>query len=327
VIIVLRIWSFASLAMLTLAGTLVNAALGHAQNGPIKILVGLPPGGAVDIAARLVGEKLQGSLGQPVVVENKPGASTRIAVQALRAAEPNGQTLLVAPDAIVTLFPHVFKEPGYDPFKDLTPISQILHWSYGFAVPQASPAKTFAEFVSLAKSDAKFAFYASPSTGSQQHILGLQLGNFIGVKLDHVPFKGAADAMNALLSNSVPSAILTLGELTNLHQSGKARVLATLTPSRTVDLPEVPTFAEIGYPQMQASGAVAMFGPAGMTPALTERLSKAVQAALADAGVKEKILKMGMEARSSTPQELDNLDRSELARWGEAVKASGYVPE
>src|SRR5262249_20355709 len=141
--------NFAALAMLTLAGTLVSATLGHAQNGPIKILVGLPPGGAVDIAARPVGEKRQGSPGQPGIVENKPGASTRIAVQALKTSAPNGQTLLVAPDAIVTLFPHVFKEVGYDPFKDLTPISQILHWSYGFAVPQASPAKTFAEFVAL----------------------------------------------------------------------------------------------------------------------------------------------------------------------------------
>ena len=197
---------------------------------------------------------LQGSLGQPVVVENKPGASTRIAVQALKSSEPNGQTLLVAPDAIVTLFPHVFKKVGYDPFKDLTPISQILYWSYGFAVPEASPAKTFAEFVTLAKADPKFAFFASPSTGSGQHILGLQLGDLIGVKLDHVPFKGAADAMNALLSNSVPSSILTLGELTNLHQSGKVRILATLTATRTADLPEVPTFTEIGYPQMQAYG-------------------------------------------------------------------------
>jgi tripartite-type tricarboxylate transporter receptor subunit TctC len=316
-----------SLAALTLACALVNAAPSHAQNGPIKILVGLPPGGAVDIGARIVGEKLQGSLGQPVVVENKPGASTRIAVQALKASDANGQTLLVAPDAIVTLFPHVFKEVGYDPFKDLTPISQILHWSYGFAVPDASPAKTFAEFVALAKADPKFAFFASPSTGSQQHILGLQLGNLIGAKLDHVPFKGAADAMNALLGNSVPSAILTLGELTNLHQSGKVRVLATFTTSRTADLPGVPTFTEIGYSQMQATGAVAMFGPAGMAPALTERISKAVQNALADPTVKAKILNMGMEARSSTPQELDALGRSELARWGDVVKASGYVPE
>jgi tripartite-type tricarboxylate transporter receptor subunit TctC len=327
VIPVLHIRSYVLLAMLTLASALVDAAAGHAQNGPIRILVGLPPGGAVDIAARLVGEKLQGSLGQPVVVENKPGASTRIALQAVRASEPSGQTLLVAPDAIVTLFPHVFKEVGYDPFKDLTPISEILYWSYGFAVPQASPARTFAEFVTLAKSDPKFAFFASPSTGSGQHILGLQLGNLIGVKLDHVPFKGAADVMNALLGNSVPASILTLGELTNLHQSGKVRVLATLTTSRTADLPDVPTFTEIGYPQMQSSGVVAMFGPAGMTPALTERLSKVVQAALSDPGVKEKILKMGMEARSSTPQQLDDFDRSELARWGSVVKASGYVPE
>jgi tripartite-type tricarboxylate transporter receptor subunit TctC len=221
----------------------------------------------------------------------------------------------------------VFKDVGYDPFKDLTPVSQILSWSYGFAVPVASPAKTFAEFVALAKADSRFAFFASPSTGSGQHILGLQLGDLIAVKLDHVPFKGAADAISALLGNSVPSSILTLGELTNLHQSGKARILATLTGARTPDLPDVPTFTEIGYPRMQASGAVAMFGPAGMVPGLTERLSKAVQAALADPEVKAKILKMGMEAKSSTPQELDAYDRAELARWSDIVKASGYVPE
>ncbi|MFZ0071422.1 MAG: tripartite tricarboxylate transporter substrate-binding protein [Xanthobacteraceae bacterium] len=313
--------------VLALPCALALAASAHAQSGPIKILVGLPPGGAVDIGARLVGEKLQASLGQPVVVENRPGASTRIAVQALRVSEPNGQTLLVAPDAIVTLFPHVFREVGYDPFKDLTPISQVLSWSFGFAVPAASPAKTFAEFVALAKADPKFALFASPSTGSGQHVLGLQLAGLIGVKLEHVWFRGAADAMNALLSNSVPSTILTLGELTNLHQSGKARILATFTPVRTADLPDVPTFTELGYPAMQATGAVAMFGPAGMDPALTERISKAVRDALEDPEVKAKILKMGMQAKSSTPQELAAYDRAELERWRAVVQASGYVPE
>jgi tripartite-type tricarboxylate transporter receptor subunit TctC len=299
----------------------------NAQNGPIKILVGLPPGGAVDIGARLVGEKLQASLGQPVVIENKPGASTRIAVQALKISEPNGQTLLVAPDAIVTLFPHVFREVGYDPIKDLTPISQILSWSLGFAVPEASPAKTFAEYVALAKADPKYAQFASPSTGSGQHVLGLQLGNLIGVPLLHIPFRGAADAMNALLGSSVPSAILTLGELTNLHQAGKARILATFTTARTADLPEVPTFTEIGYPAMQAGGGVAMFGPAGMDPALTERISKAVRDALEDPELKAKIKKMGMDAKSSTPQELAAYDLAELEHWRAVVKASGYVPE
>jgi tripartite-type tricarboxylate transporter receptor subunit TctC len=312
---------------LALPCALAIVAGAQAQSGPIKILVGLPPGGAVDIGARLVGEKIAVSLGQPVVVENRPGASTRIAVQALRASEPNGQTLLVAPDAIVTLFPHVFREVGYDPFKDLTPISQVLSWSFGFAVPTASPAKTFPEFVALAKADPKFALFASPSTGSGQHVLGLQLAGLIGVKLEHVWFKGAADAMNALIGNSVPSAILTLGELTNLHQGGKARILATLTRARTADLRDVPTFTELGYPAMQATGAVAMFGPAGMDPALTERISNAVRDALDDPEIKAKIAKMGMEAKSSTPRELDAYDRSELERWRAVVQASGYVPE
>jgi hypothetical protein len=141
--------------------------------------------------------------------------------------------------------------------------------------------------------------FASPSTGSGQHVLGLQLAGLIGVKLEHVWFKGAADAMNALLGNSVPSTILTLGELTNLHQAGKARILATFTKTRTADLPDVPTFTELGYPAMQADGAVAMFGPAGMDPALTERISKAVRDALDDPNVRARILKMGMEPKAA----------------------------
>jgi tripartite-type tricarboxylate transporter receptor subunit TctC len=313
--------------LLALLCALAYTASASAQSGTIRILVGLPPGGAVDIGARLVGQKLQASLGQTVFIENRPGASTRLAVQALKASEPNGQTLLVAPDAIVTLFPYVFRELGYDPLKDLTPISKVLFWSYGFAVPAASPAKTFAEFVALAKGDPKFAQFASPSTGSNQHILGLQLGGLIGAKLDHIPFKGAADAINAMLGNNVPSAILTLGELTNLHQSGKARILATFTAVRPADLPDVPTFAEMGYPAMQATGVVSMFGPAGMKPELVERISAAVRDALADPEVKAKITAMGMEAKGSTPAELDAYDRSELEHWRDMVKASGYVPE
>jgi tripartite-type tricarboxylate transporter receptor subunit TctC len=312
---------------LTLACVLTAITGASAQNGPIKILVGLPPGGAVDIGARLLGQKLQASLGQTVIVENRPGASTRLATQALKASEPTGQTLMVAPDAIVVLYPHVFRDVGYDPLKDLTPISKLLFWSYGFAVPAASPAKTFTEFVALAKADPKFAQFASPSTGSSQHILGLQLGGLIGAKLDHIPFKGAADAINAMLGNSVPSAILTLGELTNLHQGGKARVLATFTAVRTADLTEVPTFAELGYPALQANGVVSVFGPAGMKPELVERISSAVRDALADPDVKARIAAMGMEAQGSTSQELDAYDRSELERWRNVVKASGYVPE
>ena len=135
--------------------------------------------------------------------------------------------------------------------------------------------------------------------------------------------------LSALKEGLTGTAAITVGEEHTAPRvgSGKVRVLATLTTARTADLPEVPTFTELGYPQMQASGAVAMFGPAGMSPVLTDRISKAVQAAIADPVLKEKVLKMGMEAQSSTPQELDAFDRSELQRWGTVVKASGYVPE
>jgi tripartite-type tricarboxylate transporter receptor subunit TctC len=310
-----------------LAVALSGVAGANAQNGPIKILLGVAPGGAIDAAARIAGEKLHVSLGQPVVVESLATASNRIAIQALKASEPNGQTLLVAPAAIVTLFPLIFRDVGYDPLKDLTPISPILSRSFAFGVPANSPAKTFAEFVALAKADPKFARYATPAAGTEQEALGLQLGDLTGVKLENVPLQGTADSDSALSSGSMPSAILTADRLTRLQKAGKARILATFNPARTADLPDVPTFTELGYPALQARDVVAMFGPAGMDPALTARLNKAVRDALADPEVRAKILKLGAEPESSTAQELDTADRAALERWAKVLKASRHVRE
>lgn len=299
----------------------------NAQQQTVRLFVGLPAGGSVDVLARLLADKLQVSLGKNVIIENRPGASARLAVQAVKSSPPDGSALLVTPGAIVHLYPHVFKNLGYDPFKDLTPISKLVTWDFGFAVPAKSSIKSVQDFINAAKTDQKAAFYGSPSSGSPQHLLGVQMAGVFGVPLQHVWFKGAADTVNALLSDAVPSAVLALGDLSQQHKAGQLRVLATFSKERSVLMPDVPTMTELGYPALQATGGVAFYGPGGMTSELTESLSRAVGAALNDPIVKDRILKMDIIPISSTPKELQDFDLRELDRWRDSAKASGFFAD
>ncbi|MBX9844276.1 MAG: hypothetical protein K2Z80_20955 [Xanthobacteraceae bacterium] len=321
--------SLRPITALVAAAFLVQGATNpvSAQQQTVRLFVGLPAGGSADILARLLAEKLQVSLGKNVIVENRPGASARIAVQTVKASPPDGSALLVTPGAIVNLYPHVFKNLGYDSLNDLTPISKIVTWDFGFAVPAKSQAKTFADFIKAARADAKAAVYGSPSSGSPQHLLGVQMAGLLGVPLQHVWFKGAADAVNALLSDAVPSVILGLGDLSQQHKAGQLRVLATFSKERSVLMPEVPTMIELGYPALHATGGVAFYGPGGMSSELSESLSRAVKLALDDPMVRDRILKMNIMPTSSTPRELRDYDLGELERWRDSAKASGFVAD
>lgn len=325
-----------SAACLLIATLCCNSVL--AQDKPVRILVGLPPGGAVDLVARLLAEKLRepaafgtpgttGTMGTTVIVENRPGAQTRIAVQALKAAAPDGSTLLVSPGAIVTLYPHMFRQLGYEPFKDLAPVAMLAVSEYGIAVPAESPAKTLAQFIDWAKANPRLASYATPSTGSPQHFLGILLGNITGAKLEPIGFKGAAEAVTALIGNQLPAAILSLGELVPGQQSGKLRVLATFGEARAALLPEVPTIREAGFAELQSSGWFALFAPGGTPQPVIDKLNKAVAQALADPAVRERIARTGLIPRASTARELDDLNHREFTRWQGPVKASGYVAD
>jgi tripartite-type tricarboxylate transporter receptor subunit TctC len=315
------------MALLATAFVFLGAANPASAQQTVRLFVGLPAGGSVDTLARLLADKLQVSMGRNVIVENRPGASARIAVQTVKASPPDGSALLVTPGAIINLYPHVFKNLGYDPFKDLTPISKLVTWDFGFAVPAKSSVKTFADFIKAARADAKAAVYGSPSSGSPQHLLGVQMAELLGVPLQHVWFKGAADTVNALLSDAVPSAILGLGDLTQQHKAGQLRVLATFSKERSISMPDVPTMIELGYPALHATGGVAFYGPGGMSNELGETLSRAIKVALDDPMVKDRILKMNITPTSSTPKELRDYDQRELERWRDSAKASGFVAD
>ncbi|OVZ64752.1 hypothetical protein CDO44_00645 [Pigmentiphaga sp. NML080357] len=297
--------------------------LAHAQE-PLKLVVGLPAGGNFDIIARLLAEKLRVSLNQTAIVENRPGAQARLAIQQVKAAVPDGNTLVVAPGATIYLYPHVFKQLGYDPFTELAPVAKLPTWELGLAVPASSSARSLQDFLAWAKSHPNAAFYGTPSAGSIQHFLGVTLSQATGTRLEHIGYKGAAEVITALVGAQIPAAILNIGEMLNLQQAGKVRILATFGSRRAAELPEVPTAAELGIRMAPAQGWGGIYAPARTPEARIAQLNAAIVQALQEPDVRARLAQMGMTPVSSTPRQLDEQGRRELEQWRSAVQASGF---
>ena len=306
---------------------LTNAAFAQsapaAGDKPIKILVGFPPGGSADVIARLMAERMQSALGQNVIVENRAGASGRIAIDALKASAPDGNSLIIMPSGPVVIFPHGFKKLSYDPVKDLTPISQLASFQFAVVSGPKTNVKTIAEMVAKSKSDSSGNSYGSSGNGTVPHFLGVMLGDAAKIDFQHVPFQGGAPAMNALLGGHIGYNMDVVSEALENHKAGKARVIAVTGMQRASQMPEVPTLREQGIP-MDASAWFAMYGPANMPPAVLAKLNQTVVAALKDAVFRKKISDMGFEPIGSTPEQLAAVQRADLAKWEKPVKASGF---
>lgn len=301
----------------------VAAPTAQAQE-PLKLVVGLPAGGNFDIIARLLADKLRVSLNQPAIVENRPGAQARLAIQHVKAAAPDGNTLVVAPGATIYLYPHVFKQLGYDPFTDLAPVAKLPTWELGLAVPASSPARSLQDFLAWAKAHPAAAFYGTPSAGSIQHFLGVSLSQTTGIGMEHIGYKGAAEVITALVGAQIPAAILNIGEMLNLQQAGKVRILATFGSQRAAELPDVPTAAELGLRMGPAQGWGGIYAPARTPDARIAQLNAAIVRALKEPDVRAKLAQMGMTPVDSTPRQLDEQGRRELEQWRQAVQASGF---
>ncbi len=324
--------SISSPRRLSLVAALSLAALGlspalHAQEKPpLKIIVGFPPGGSADILARLVAEKIKGALERTVIVENKPGAAGRIALDAVRTAPPDGNTVLLAPMGPFVLFPHTFKKLNYDAVTDFTPISQVANFQFAITAGPSTTATTIAEMVALAKADPKNANYGTGGTGAVPHFLGVLLGDAVGAPLTHVPFQGAAPAMHALAGGHVPYVIDTITESLALHKAGKARVLAVSGPTRAPQLPAVPTLRESGA-NIEATGWFGIYGAAKLPADVVAKISAVVATAMKDKATQEQLLQLGYEAVGSTPTALAAAQKADLARWEKPVKASGFTAD
>ncbi len=296
---------------------------GAEDKPPLKILVGFPPGGSADVIARLVGDAVRDDFGS-IVVENRPGAGGRIALNAVKAAKPDGQTVIILPSGPMVLYPHVYRKLDYDPVKDFTPVSQLAVFQFGVVSGPASGARSVAEMLSKAKADARGATYGSPGLGTLPHFMGVLMEQSTGVSFTHVPFQGGAPANNALVGGHIGYKFDVVSETAELHKSGKVRIIAVTGPSRDPQVPEVPTLKESGV-DMVATAWFAMYAPAGIPPEALARLERSVAKAVKTPALRERFLKLGYEPIGSTSAELAAAQRADLARWEKPIKATGVV--
>lgn len=312
----------ALLGTLALVAACGAPALAQAQDKPpLKIVVGFPPGGSADVLARLVADALRDDY-TPITVENRAGAGGRIALQAVKAARPDGQTVIILPSGPMVLFPHVYKKLEYDPVQDFTPISLIAHFQFGVVSGPATGVKSVAEILAKAKADPKGATYGSPGLGTLPHFMGVMLEQSTGVALTHVPFQGGGPANTALLGGHIGYKFDVVSETAELHRGGKVRIVAVTGSSRDPQVPEVPTLQESGVP-MVATAWFAMYGPAGLPPPVLARLEKSMATAIKAPAMQERLRKLGYDPVGSNSAELAAAQRADLARWEKPIKATG----
>ena len=301
------------------------AALAAAQDGSVRMVLGFPAGATSDILSRLVADNMRKTLGQPVIVENKPGAGGRVANETVKAARPDGTTLLMTPVATMSIFPHSFGNLRYDPFKDFAPVAHLSDFQLSLGVGAQVPAKSLKEYVALVKKDPKMGFYASAAAGSIPHFLGVMFARTAGIELTHVPYKGTANVMQALASGEIAAATTLAADIGALVKGGKARLLAVSGATRDPAFPDVPTFREQGY-DMEGTGWYGLFAPAGTPQATIDRLSRAAMAAIKDAGVNQKMLAIGLQPTGYGPAELARIMKADYDKWGPVIRASGFKP-
>jgi tripartite-type tricarboxylate transporter receptor subunit TctC len=292
--------------------------------GTVRILVGFPPGGATDVVARILGEKLRVIMNQPVIVENKPGAGGMIATQQLKAASPDGSTIMLTIDHSHVIIPLTFKSPGYDPLRDFTALAGVASYYNVMALSSTIPAKTPAEFGAWLKANPGKANYGIPAVGSVPQFAGLLVGQSLGTPMVAIPYKGGAPLVQDLLGGQVPAAFLSLTESIEHHRSGKMHVMAVSGTSRAKSAPDIPTFQELGIKGVDKNPWLAFFGPKGMQTEFMDRFGRAVSTALADPEVVEKLSKLGNVATYANSTQLQEWVTSATSHWGPVIKASGF---
>ena len=303
---------------------LALAACASAQDGPIRILVGFPPGGESDVIARLLVDRMTISLGAPVIVENKPGAGGMLAAEALKNAAPDGRTLMISPIAVTVFAPLTHAKLRYDPIRDFAPVSLAAYFQMALAVGPGSPAKTLDEYIAWARANPAKATYGVPLAGGPTHFFGVMLARTAGVDLAVVPYKGSAPFVNDLLGGQVPAGITVLSQLLKHHEAGKLRILGTSGSERSPMAPDVPTFREQGFAAIEGTGWQAFHTRAGTPRPTIDRLSAAIASAIKAPEIGARLLALGLEPVGSTPGELASRVAEDAARWAPIVTASGF---
>jgi tripartite-type tricarboxylate transporter receptor subunit TctC len=311
----------------TLYGVLLAALLaGQAcaqpyPNRPVKLLVPFTPGGGTDILARIVGGKMSENMGQQVVVENRPGGNTLVATEVVVKSPPDGYTLILQTNNLSANPTLYGGKMTFDTLKDLVPVSLVAGNPHVLVVNPAVPAKDLREFIALAKAKPGTLTFASAGSGTVNHLCGELLKTLAGVDMLHVPYKGSGSVMPDLLGGQVTALFAAMPNVRGHIRDGKLRAIAVTTPKRFRGLPEVPTFAESGYPGYDFSSWFGVLAPAGTPPAVVNRLHAEIVKALKDASVQEKL--ESYEIYGSTPDEFAAFIRTDIEKTAKIIQASG----
>ncbi len=291
--------------------------------GPVKILVGFSAGGQSDLLARIVADRMKDTLATPVVVENKTGAGGRIAVAAAKSASADGTTLVLANISHMSVAPSIYKDLPYDPAKDFSPIGRVADFQIALTTGVQTGAKDFETLLGWLKANPDKASSGNPGSGSLPHLYGFELGTATGLKLTAVPYRGGAPIVAALNQGELAMGWASVTDFIEQHRAGKLHIVAVTGSRRSAQLPDTPTFAELGYPSVSSNGWIGLFGPGGMKPEVIAKLHKALTAALADASVNEKLAKLGMIVSPSTGAELAAQVAADRKKWQPVIELAG----
>jgi tripartite-type tricarboxylate transporter receptor subunit TctC len=310
------------IAAAALALTAWAGACAQYPSRPIKIVVTIPPGGAPDLAARVIGQKLSEEFGQPVVIENRPGANGNTAAEAVAKSTPDGYTLILAADSLITINPHLYARMPLDTLKDLAPVASLVSNQFVLSVNPALPVKTFVEFIDYARKSNPPLNYASGGNGSQHHLTMELLKARAGINLVHVPYRGGAPATTATMAGEVAAMFAGTSTAPQIR-SGRLRALAVSGARRSSAFPELPAIAET-YPGFANSIWLGLFGPAGIPDDVLAKLRGEIRRVLAMPEVREKLnAGGGLEPYSTTPEEFSALIRNDYERFGKLIRDIG----
>lgn len=322
-----------SFALLSRRTLLAGAAMGLGCMLPVaaqaqainRIIVPFPPGGPADFMGRLLAEKLKDELGRTVMVDNRPGAGTRLAAEVLKGAPADGTTVLLAPVDPMFIGPAVYTNMRFNPATDFKPITDVTGVQFGLAVSAASPVKTLAQFVQAAKANPDHGSIGITTVGSLLHFLAMDFVAASRCGATLVPYRGGAPMVTELIGGQVAAGMDATTTLTEYHRAGKLRVLAVAGDKRADGLPDVPTFAEAGYPTLVASSRYVLYAHANMAPAAIAQWNQAMRKVLAMPDVREKLGRVGYDLLpGSSTEEVVRYADTLAARWLPVIKASGY---
>jgi len=303
------------------------SGIAQAQGTPIKLLVGFPAGAGTDAIARTLGEKLKDELGVPVVVENRAGAGGQIAAQALKAAPADGHTLFLSHDHSISILPQVVKNAGFNPATDFVPVAGFATFANVLAVSGGTPAKTIDEYVKWVKTQRGGKdTIGVPAPASIPEFLVKMIGNQYRIDVQSAPYRGSAPMTADMLGNQISAGIASVPDFIENHKAGKVRILAVLGAKRQPLLPSVPTFSELGFPNLDDYPYYGVFAPVGTPQPVIDRFGAALQKVLAMPDVKQKLTTLGLNVAYEPQGQFAGRVRTYTQSWGRIIQASGFKP-